>query len=389
MSLPTVAPPLPAREGTRRRRWPPWLVAALAAAPLALLFALQHDISLRSRGHLVPFGQLLGTQLVRWYLWAALVPGVVAVARRLRLDATLAARDVAWRMAGQGVAAAAFAAVHATLSSLFDQWFLGNTVSGGYTLGQRVLAMFLADLLVYAGVVAVYYAAEYAVRSREHELQASQLRARLAEARLALLHQRLQPHFLFNTLNAVASLMHEDVDAADEMLAALSDLLRAALREDDAREVPLREELRFTERYLDIMKMRLGARLRVAIAVRGDALEALVPALLLQPLVENAVRHGIADRAAGGALWVHAERRESMLRVAVGDDGPGLPPEWDTLGGAHRGLGLRATHARLAQMYGAAHELTLRNHPAGGLEVTVVVPYRTAPDAARAGSAAP
>ena len=384
MSTPIATPASATDEHRPHRVWPVWLAAVLSAAPVALLFTIQHAILLRLQGHVVLFDRLLAVQLVRWYLWVALVPGVVAAARRLRPEPALGARDVAWRVARLGIAGVVLAAVHAVLSSLFDQWLVGEVPARPYGFGQRVLAMLLADLLVYAGLLAVYYAGDFYVRYRERELQASRLRARLAEARLALLQQRLQPHFLFNTLNAVSSLMREDVDAADEMLAALSELLRAALRDDDAREVPLRDELGFTGRYLDIMKLRLGPRLGVTVDVAGDALDALVPTLLLQPLVENAVRHGIADRVEGGAVTVRAGRRDGSLWLTVADDGPGLPNDWESRGG--HGVGLSATHARLAQMYGAAHELTLRNRSGGGLEVTVVLPYRAAPASAAPGA---
>jgi len=351
-----------------------WMLAAAAAMLLALLFAIQHYFSLRALGHPSSFGGLFAAQLVRWLLWVALAPLILAVARRWRLgDRGLQSYLV------QGAAAIVFALGHASLATLIERLGLSPAAvpdagSLPFSLLARVRTMFAADLLVYGGLLAVYHAMEYYRRYRERELRASRLEARLAQAQLQMLRMQLHPHFLFNTLHAVSSLMHEDVDAADEMLAALSDLLRFTLGGERAQEVPLRQEVEFVRRYLDIMRFRFGDRLRARVDIDPAALEALVPSLLLQPLVENALRHGIADRLEGGEVQLSAERFERTVRLRVRDDGPGLPRGWNE----HRdsGLGLRNTRARLRHLYGGAHRMYFANRPSGGLELTLVVPFR-------------
>ncbi len=186
---------------------------------------------------------------------------------------------------------------------------------------------------------------------------------------------QLHPHFLFNTLHAIWTLMHKDVETADRMLARLSDLLRITLENSGMQEVPLKQELAFLEPYLEIEQTRFGDRLSVQLDVEPDTLDALVPNLLLQPLVENAIRHGIAPRAAGGRIRISAKRENAKLRVQVRDNGAGIPEsEREVL---KEGVGLTNTRARLQQLYGAGHRLELHNAVDGGLEVTLELPFRT------------
>ena len=206
-------------------------------------------------------------------------------------------------------------------------------------------------------------------------LRAKRLQSRLEQVELDLLGRQLQPHFLFNTLNAVSALMHQDVDAADEMLSALAELLWSALEADDAPEVPVRQELEQVQRYLQIMRWRFGDRLTATVEVDDGARDALVPTFVLQPLVENALRHGLSRRGGAGRVDVRVERRHACLSLRVADDGAGLPPDWDER--REHGIGLRATRARLRQLYGASHRMELHNRPGGGVEAQVIVPYRT------------
>jgi LytS/YehU family sensor histidine kinase len=178
---------------------------------------------------------------------------------------------------------------------------------------------------------------------------------------------------LFNTLNAISALMHQDVELADQMIARLGELLRATLKHANRQEVPLRQELEFIQPYLEIEQARLGPRLRVRLAVEADAMDGLVPNMILQPLVENAIRHGIAPRAETGCLEISAQRANGVLKLQVRDDGPGIQPT----GGpqCQAGLGLANTRARLRQLYGPAHGLELRSAPTRGLEVLVTIPF--------------
>jgi LytS/YehU family sensor histidine kinase len=211
------------------------------------------------------------------------------------------------------------------------------------------------------------------VRERERLRQAE---ARAHEARLAALRLQLQPHFLFNALNAVSTLVAEGRAAeANRMLARLSDFLRTTLERKDAAEVPLSDELDFTRQYLDIEEVRFGERLRVRIDVDPTTHGALVPPMILQPLVENAVRHAIVARAEGGAIGIVASRENGFLRLGVDDDGPGAPSPGG-LTGSRRGLGLAHTRQRLEELYAGRAELSLGESPAGGFSVSLRLPWR-------------
>ena len=229
------------------------------------------------------------------------------------------------------------------------------------------------NLITYTIVVAIGQALDYQRRLRERERRESQLEASLATARLEALRMQLQPHFLFNTLHAISALMHRDVEAADRMMARLSDLLRLTIDGDREAEVPLQREIEFLEGYVEIQQARFGERLRVTLEVAPETLDARVPHLFLQPLVENAIRHGLSDRAAGGTVAVTSCRAGERLRVTVRDDGVGLPAA-----GLREGLGLANTRARLEALYAAAQRFEIASAPGGGTVVTVEVPWRSA-----------
>ena len=223
-------------------------------------------------------------------------------------------------------------------------------------------------------------AAAHEAELSEREIRAARLRERtaqlegqLAAAQLDALRMQLNPHFLFNTLHAVSTLMARDVDGARRMISDLSNLLRLVLDGSDGPEVPLDDELDVLGHYLDIERTRFADRLDVAMDVDADARGALVPTLILQPLVENAIKHGIAPRGEGGRVEIAAHRLNGHLVVHVCDDGPGVP-----LNGPTRdGVGLKNTRDRLEKLYGTDAELTLRNRPDGGLDAEVRLPYHT------------
>ena len=212
-------------------------------------------------------------------------------------------------------------------------------------------------------------------RFTQGELRASQLEARLAQAQLEVLKGQLHPHFLFNTLHAISTLIHRDPDAADEMLAQLSDLLRMTLATVGVQEVPLQQELEFLRRYLDIQQTRFADRLRVIVDVPADTLDVRVPNQVLQPLVENAIHHGVDARRGDGLVEIRARAEGDMLRLEVRDDGPGLKT---TPGAAPKpagsGIGLSNTRARLHELYGPKSALELADYPAGGTLVSLLDP---------------
>jgi signal transduction histidine kinase len=243
-----------------------------------------------------------------------------------------------------------------------------------WTLSQ-VLGACASNVWLVAVLIGQGYAARYYHAQRQREVRQLRLEAQLAGTQLQVLQRQLQPHFLFNALNSVSALMRRDVHAAREMLARVGDLLRLAVSNSHGQLVPFGEEWRFTELYLEIEGVRFGERLRVASHVDPEVRGVPVPYMLLQPLVENAIRHGIAPREGGGTVEIEARAAPGGgLHLEVRDDGVGLAEGWD---GPGAGIGIRTTRARLAQLYGAAYRLELRRRtPRGGTLVRAVLPAR-------------
>jgi signal transduction histidine kinase len=233
---------------------------------------------------------------------------------------------------------------------------------------------FLNQLLVYAAVLATGFAREFFLRDRRRQQHEVRLQAQLAEARLDALRMQINPHFLFNTLHAVSALVERDPGGVRRMIARLSELLRHTIDSRGTDEVPLREELAFLRRYIEIMEIRFQGKLQVAMNVGDDALDALVPNLVLQPIVENALEHGAARAQGDGRIELSARRDGDELRLAVRDNGPGLED------GAPAGVGVANTRARLEQLYGEFATLTLSNAAGGGVLAEIVLPYHTRSD---------
>ena len=238
-------------------------------------------------------------------------------------------------------------------------------------LEMAFAGQFLRYVLFYWAMIGVGHALGYYSKFRERELRASQLETGLARAQLQLLKTQLHPHFLFNTLNAISALVHTDVEAADRMLARLGDLLRLALEDFGVQEAPLARELEIIRSYLEIEQARLGPRLGIGLDIDADTLDAWVPTFLLQPLVENSIRHGIAPRASPGRVEIRARRDHELLHLEVRDDGPGFPAQ-----PAAGGVGLSNTRARLFHLYGTAQRMETGNDPRGGCVVKVTLPFR-------------
>lgn len=234
------------------------------------------------------------------------------------------------------------------------------------------------NLPIYWGVVSVAHTLLFYRRAQERERKALELTAGLARAKLQALRMQLQPHFLFNTLNAISTLVHRDARAADEMIGNLADFLRLTLETADQQEVPLRQELDFLARYLAIEQVRFGDRLRVEQEISADLMPAHVPAMILQPLVENSVRHGLEPSRQPGVLRIVARREGARLLLAVHDNGVGLSSIRD-----HReGIGLTNTRGRLRELYGDHASLELRNGVTGGLVVELTLPFHDQPRSA-------
>jgi hypothetical protein len=240
-------------------------------------------------------------------------------------------------------------------------------------------SMFLSSVVddvtgTYVPIVLVAQAISYYKRLRERELRASQLEGQLAKTRLQMLKSQLQPHFLFNTLHSISSLMLIDVVAADRMMTSLSDLLRMSLESNGTQVTTLSREIEFLNVYLDIEKARFEDRLRVVFDIAPECLDAQVPHLLLQPLVENAVRHGVSKRSSNGLIRIVAKRDGRSLRIWIRDNGPGLPEPSDE--NPRQGLGLTLTRERLRALYSEEQSCEIRNVPEGGAEVALRTPFR-------------
>jgi signal transduction histidine kinase len=248
---------------------------------------------------------------------------------------------------------------------------------GRYDFGDlpyRVAMEASLDVLGYAVLVGAIHVWRGWQRTQRRRMREARLRGRLAEARLEALSAQLQPHFLFNTLNAISSVMYHDPGAADRLMSRLSDLLRANLSLSREAEVAVAEEMGLLERYLEIVRARFGERLVVTTDVGADARDACVPPLLLQPLVENAIRHTVGERPGPGHIAVQVRRADGRLRIEVVDDGPGIAGDPDAAVGS--GMGLANTRDRLAWLHGEAASLELVNRAAGGLKVAIDLPFR-------------
>jgi signal transduction histidine kinase len=307
-----------------------------------------------------------------WYMWAALTPLVLWLARRYPLRAGRWGRPLLLH-AAVSVALSLLVITLGVPVVLTLHWAPEEPLTPWGVWQRYFYIEFHLYVLLYWALLCVGHALAYYRDARERRLEAARLEGRLARAELDALKMQLDPHFLFNTLNAISALMHQDVELADRMMGLLGELLRRTLGAAGAQEVPLAQELDFVGRYLEIQKARFGARLAVALDIEPGTLGARVPALILQPLVENAIRHGIAPQPAGGRVEVRSRRREGALHLEVRDDGPGLSPE--AAGQFREGVGLANTRARLRHLYGPDHRLEL-NDGGGGVVVTLAIPFR-------------
>jgi two-component system, LytTR family, sensor kinase len=350
----------------QRPRWQIALVILLVWVALVLFDGSSTFLSYSySPQNQISFPTALLYALVEWSTWALLAVPTVLVASRVSLEKGYRIKaTVTLLLLGVFIAWA-----RVWLQGVASQLAFGGQPA---PLQLRVVRQWPANFLTYFVLLLGYFAVRYYGMYRERELRATQLEAGLAQARLDALRMQLHPHFLFNTLNSVSTLMHRDVEAADDMLAALSDLLRVALERGADQEVSLKEELDLLRRYLDIEQIRFGDRLRVTLAIEPDCLDARVPNLILQPLAENAIRHGLDPRPEPGHLQISAHRAQDKLILRVSDDGPGVT----TGTPINEGVGLSNTRARLQQLYGNPEALHLHSAP-GGFTVTVTVPFHS------------
>ena len=349
--------------------WGRWGLVFLVWTLVSLLVATQALFRFRQGDAPVSWPRLAAFQLLYWYGWALWTPLVFHVAARFPLTRERWGRRLL---------------LHATTATLVSIVMMGwwsllmiRVAGEGGPFGEvfrRYLAIgFHYDFLTYAAILFTGLALSYRSLYRERSLRASQLETRLAQAQLDVLRMQLRPHFLFNTLHAIASLVESDAPGARRMIARLSSLLRRTLDLEGRQEVPLREELEILGDYLEIEECRFQDRLRVEHRVEAECLEALVPAFVLQPLVENAVRHGIEERDGACRIEVGARRQGDALELSVRDHGPGM--SFEDPSAPEGGIGIANVRTRLEQMYPRQGRLALERPEGGGLRAVVRLPF--------------
>lgn len=323
-------------------------------------------LSLTSGAGVESWPRLLIVAFASAWFWALLTPALMWNTRRLR-------ERFRSPLAGFAAHALTFLIVH-----LIDVVFYAflREAAGSPTRPFRELLFSVAsyNVLTYGVIVVVTMALDYRSALQDRLVRTAQVEAQLAIAQFHALSAQLHPHFLFNSLNAISALISKDSERAEDMLARLSELLRSAIDTAGTPEVRLVDEVEFVRRYLEIEQMRYGDRLSVRIDLNDDTLDSLVPGMLLQPIVENAVRHGVAPHPMPGGVHITAERLDSMLRIVVRDTGNGVGANGGNT--AANGVGLRTTRARLEKLYGPAHELVLAKAPGGWFEARVTLPFR-------------
>jgi signal transduction histidine kinase len=350
-------------------------IGFVACTAVGLFFSIQFHWMNHQLGAHALWASEIHLALVNWYTWGLLAFLVFGLAQRYPDHGPW------WgRVSFHALCAAAVALVHTTLCATVHWLVLAESASAREwsRMFQRTFVWFFHwDVLIYTGLLGFVHAINYNRRLRDHELQASQLETQLNRARLDALRMQLNPHFLFNSLNAISELVHENPMLADRVITQLATLLRAVLDESNKSEVTLKEELDFVKKYLEIEQVRLGERLTVRIEADPATLDWPVPSLILQPLIENAVRHGIARCEEPGIIEVSASCREGKLDLRVRDSGCGVA-EQDT-GSRTEGVGLSNVRARLAHHYGEDFRLELGASQTGGFLARILIPVRTTP----------
>jgi signal transduction histidine kinase len=381
--------------GMAERRWMKWGLVFLCWAGVGVFFAGRNVVASISRGRPIAWVEIVCFELIYWLIWGLFTPAIFSFVRRYRILPPRRTEN-ALKALGFGLVVAPLqVTLEAVVSNLIAWRALHQPTEEILrrlaSMPRIILIESFTGFVTYAVIVGCFYAFDYYQKFRERELRAAQLEGQLAQAELQNLKMQLHPHFLFNTLHAISVLMQEDVTAANRMLVRLSELLRVTLDNAGTQETSLKQEMEFLQRYLDIEQIRFADRCQVRIKIDPAALDARVPSLILQPLVENALRHGIARRAGVGVVEITGHREGDKLRLKVRDNGPGLRE--DIPAALAQGVGLSNTQARLTQLYGGGASLEISNAAEdgalttaadGGVLVTVVIPFqRHQPDSER------
>jgi len=360
--------------GNLKINWRRTALLFVAWTLVGLVFAaVSYGVALSQNDKRFGIAASLKLNLVLFYLWGVFSPLILRFCRRFRVEfRRLSIRNVTVHVP----AIVLFAAVHETLL-LAILWSIAPSARGeaatiaGY-YARHFGYGFYIDLIIASLIVIGAHALLYYDDFRTSELQQSALKAQLAQAQLRALKMQVHPHFLFNTLHSISSLVLEDPPKANSMIARLGDFLRLTLDHADHELVTLKEETEFLRAYLDIEQVRFRDRLKVAFEMEPMTLSAQVPHLILQPIVENAIQHAVAPRTAQSHIDIKAQRLNDLLRLEVKDNGPGIASNLPEL----RGVGLNNVRARLNQVYGSNFRFELTNGAEGGLTVTMEIPFR-------------
>ncbi|HEU5134090.1 MAG TPA: histidine kinase [Steroidobacteraceae bacterium] len=319
---------------------------------------------------------LFATSLATWLPWALATPWIIGLARRYPIIRGTTLRTVAVHVAAFAAISALAEAWSALLQVLFNPW--GNRLPPTFWNTWRITLLYqvVMFLIAYALILVITYLVDSRDRVARQMTETARLNEELSKSQLAALRRQMEPHFMFNTLNSIAGLVRDHRnDAAVSMIVGLSEFLRRASEDSHRSQVTLAEEVEYLQRYVDIQQIRFGERLRVSVDIPADLLEARVPGLLLQPLVENAIKHGIATRVVGGNIRVSGARRGSGICLRVYNDGPAFAEDRQTDGA---GVGLANLRTRLQILHGDAAELQMKRAGTDGVEVVVTLPLQEA-----------
>jgi len=350
-----------------------WIAALWCAG--GLFDAIQAVLVLRfAHGSHQSWLPVFATEMATWLPWALATPWIIRLARQYPFVRGPTLRAVAVHLAAFITISAVAEGWTATLQVLFNPWGYRRPPEFWDSWSTTLLYHVLIFLIAYALILTITYLVDSRDRIARQMTETARLNEELSIAQLAALRRQMEPHFMFNALNSIAGLVRDQRnDAAVSMIVGLSEFLRRATENSHRSQVTLAEEVEYLQRYVDIQKVRFGERLRVSVDIPADLMDAQVPNLLLQPLVENAIKHGIATRVVGGDVRVTGTRKDSSVCLSVYNDGPGFADDWQTNGA---GVGLANLRTRLQILHGDACELQMRRAGSDGVEVIVTLPLK-------------
>jgi len=362
--------PIDVRSGLRQ------VLATLGVwVGLGIFMGVQFHLNGMPGGRPVELGPGIALSVRRYLIYALLTLPILWLCRRFPPTSSRWIRPLTAHAVGLTLFVLLYTALQTRFGTIFDRKTFEPLPASLETARVLLRSNLFEQFTMYASIVTAVLALQYHREHRRRELREAELRRQMAEYELQVLKLQIPPHFLFNAMNGIATLMTRDTKIAREMLLQLSELLRTALSQSGQHEIPLREEIAFVKAYLDIQRMRFGERLTVSVRSDRESLEASVPNMIIQPLVENAIQHGIARMTAGGGLELATERVDGRLRIVIVSDGPQRPAAPRPVAGS--GIGLGNARARLSQLYGDAYQLRLVEREQGGAELLLEIPYHT------------